>query len=121
MSLIVLNEIKNKDEILEQLIELYEFQDEYIDSYTQEIATKISKETNIEIDAFSDQVWLNSYIIFKKGDLDIFKISFDNYVKSFEDEEPIESFKDTITQLNELLSTTKQITVLIEYQENIGG
>ncbi len=118
MSLIILNDTKSKIEIMEQLSDLIEFQDEYIDSYIQEIAARLSKESGVKVDEFSDQVWMNSYIIFRKGDLDIFKISFDKYVKSFEDEEPNENFKDTLLQLQDLVP--EQFTLIIEYIENEG-
>ena len=116
MEFVIVNEIKSK-EILEQLENVIEFQDEYIDSYIQEIAAKLSKESGTKVDEFSDQVWMNSYIIFKKGDLDIFKSSFDKYVKSFEDEEPTENFKDTLSQLQELLP--EQFIMVIEYTDGI--
>ena len=118
MSLIILNETKSKIEIMEQLSNLIEFQDEYIDSYIQEIADRLSKESGVKVDEFSDQVWMNSYIIFRKGDLDIFKISFDKYVKSFEDEEPNENFKDTLLQLQDMVP--EQFILIIKYIENEG-
>lgn len=115
MKLEILNEQVNKNEILEKLESVFDFQDEYIDSNIQEIATRLSKEFGVEVDDFSDQVWLNSYIIFRKDDIDIFKISFDKYVKSFdEDEEPNECFKDTLLQLHATVS--EQITIMINYE-----
>lgn len=115
MKLEILNEQVSKSEILEKLESLIDFQDEYIDSYIQEIATRLSKESGVEVDDFSDQVWMNSYIIFRKDDIDIFKISFDKYVKSFnEDEEPNEDFKDTILLLQKTMP--EQITIMINYE-----
>ena len=115
MKLEILNEQVSKSEILEKLDSLIDFQDEYIDSYIQEIATRLSKESGVEVDDFSDQVWMNSYIIFRKDDIDIFKISFDKYVKSFnEDEEPNEDFKDTILLLQKTMP--EQITIMINYE-----
>ena len=114
MKLEILNEQVNKNEILEKLESVFDFQDEYIDSYIQEIATRLSKESGVKVDDFSDQVWMNSYIIFRKGDSDIFKMSFDKYVKSFdEDDEPNEDFKDTLLQLHDTMS--EQITIIINY------
>ena len=118
MKLEILNEQVSKSEILEKLDSLIDFQDEYIDSYIQEIATRLSKESGVKVDEFSDQVWMNSYIIFRKGDLDIFKISFDKYVKSFEDEEPNENFKDTLLQLQDMVP--EQFILIIKYIENEG-
>ena len=59
MKLEILNEQVNKNEILEKLESVFDFQDEYIDSNIQEIATRLSKESGVEVDDFSDQVWLN--------------------------------------------------------------
>lgn len=120
MKFIVAEVNVDKDETLELFETVWDFQDEYIDSYLDQIVKKINKELDIDLDGFSDTIWLNSFIVFKSIEEELFRTSFDNFVKYMNDDEEVTpEFEEVLKKLKETLPEEFIIEIIFddEYQK----
>ena len=115
MKFIVAEVIVDKDETLELFETVWDFQDEYIDSYLDQIVKKINKELGIDLDGFSDNIWLNSFIVFKSNEEELFRTSFDNFVKYMNDIEDVTpEFEEILKKLKETLPEEFIIEIIFD-------
>ena len=115
MKFIVAEVNVDKDETLELFETVWDFQDEYIDSYLDQIVKKINKELGIDLDGFSDNIWLNSFIIFKSNEEELFRTSFDNFVKYMNDDEDVTpEFEEVLKKLKETLPEEFIIEIIFD-------
>lgn len=115
MKFIVAEVNVDKDETLELFETVWDFQDEYIDSYLDQIVKKINKELGIDLDGFSDTLWLNSFIVFKSNEEELFRTSFDNFVKYMNDDEDVTpEFEEVLKKLKETLPEEFIIEIIFD-------
>lgn len=115
MKFIVAEVNVDKDETLELFETVWDFQDEYIDSYLDQIVKKINKELGIDLDGFSDNIWLNSFIVFKSNEEELFRTSFDNFVKYMNDIEDVTpEFEEILKKLKETLPEEFIIEIIFD-------
>ena len=115
MKFIVAEVNVDKDETLELFETVWDFQDEYIDSYLDQIVKKINKELGIDLDGFSDNIWLNSFIVFKSNEEELFRTSFDNFVKYMNDDEEVTpEFEEVLKKLKETLPEEFIIEIIFD-------
>lgn len=115
MKFIVAEVNVDKDETLELFETVWDFQDEYIDSYLDQIVKKINKELGIDLDGFSDTLWLNSFIVFKSNEEELFRTSFDNFVKYMNDDEEVTpEFEEVLKKLKETLPEEFIIEIIFD-------
>ena len=122
----------DKIEIL-KLLRDDDFKDIFVDSYIKEIAIKLSEKNGSKIDPFSDDVFLNTYINFKKlNGIELVSLSFQdvadlNELEELEFNEKIQSFEALLEDsiileiVIHILKSNKKIIEIIEECEFINN